>query len=252
MGWFTHQSKNWELKVGWLSYLAILFPFVLPPLAMLYMGVVGKIKNLIIASILWSGLYVGGYFLYLFYKDSGRVDVLLFAILLSGALVIAMYLKEFLRRVHLKSIIKIRWNTEYDYLDFMRRKKISEVLSVSDFIEHLVVWQQEIRQQEVRGSIASMIQLTKSITKDNKHISELFIERHAYSIENMLQQYHQIELSKLDNDIIRLAESKIRTTLLSVISAFENELSNKTRFNHLTIDVDSEVYIQDLKNRGLL
>ncbi|WP_121967493.1 hypothetical protein [Myroides sp. N17-2] len=252
MGWFTTQSKQWELKIGWISYLAILFPFFFPPLAMLYMGILGKIRNLILASFLWGGLYTLGYILYRLYADVQYVDVLLFCILLSGALVVAMYLKAFLRRVHLRSIINIKWNIEYDYVDFMRRKKISEVLSVSDFIDHLTQWQLQILNAEVRGSIASMIQLTKSITMNNQHRSDLFIERHAYSIENMLQQYHQIELSKLNNEVMKSAEYKIRTTLLAATTAFENELNNKDKYNHLTIEVDSEVYIQDLKNRGLL
>lgn len=252
MGWFTTKSKQWEVKVGWISYLAILFPILFPPLAMLYMGIVGKIRNLILASLLWGGLYALGYFLYTLYGDVQNLNILLFCILLSGALVVAMYLKVFLRRVHLRTIIDLKWNIEYDYVDFMRRKKISEVLSVSDFIDHLTQWQSRILNAEVRGSIASMVQLTKSITMNNQHMSDLFIERHAYSIENMLQQYHQIELSKLNNDVMKSAEYKIRTTLLAATTAFENELNNKNKYTHLTIEVDAEVYIQDLKNRGLL
>lgn len=252
MGWFTSKSNQWELKVGWLSCLAILFPLFFPPLAMLYMGIRGKIKNLILASILWGGLYIGGYFIYAMYKDIDKIEILLFSIVFTGALVVAMYLKEFFRRVHLRTIMDISWSAEYDYVDFMRRKKISEVLSVSDFIDSLMMWQKQISNTEISGSITSMIQLTKSITTNNKHISDLFIERHAYSIENILQQYYQIELSRLDNKMIKSAEYKIRMTLLAATKAFENELTNKNKYNHLAIEIDSEVYLQDLKNRGLL
>jgi len=252
MGWFTNNSKQWELRVGWICFLAIVFPFVFPPIAMLYMGIRSKIRSLIYASILWTSLYLIGYGSYFMFGDTSKVEISIFIILLSGALVVAFYLKEYLRRVHLGSIIKIKWNTSYDYIDFMRRKEISEVLSVSDFINHLMQWQQQIKNDEVRGSIFTMIHLTKSMTVDNKHHIDLFIERHAYSIENMLQQYYQIELSKLNNEVIKSAEQKIRTTLLVAIEAFENELNKKVQYQHLAIEVDSEVYIQDLKNKGLL
>lgn len=252
MGWFTYNSKQWELRVGWICFLSILFPFFFPPFAMLYMGIRGKIRSLIYASILWGFLYGLGYQSYLLLGATLEVELGIFMILLTAALVVAIYLKDFMRRVHLSNIIKVAWNVPYDYLDFMRRKEISEILSVSDFINHLMLWQQRIKNSEIRGCIVTMIQLTKLITSGSQHRTDLFIERHAYSVENMLQQYYQIELSKLDNEVIHSAEYKLRTTLLTATKAFENELNSENYYNYLGIEVDSELYIQDLKNKGLL
>lgn len=252
MGWFTKKSKQWEVQVGWLSFLAILIPFVFPPFAMLYMGIRAKIKSLIYASVLWGGLYFIGYVGYMQFAVALNVQISIFCIVLSGALVVAIYMREFFRRVHLKTIINLQWNTVYDYFDFMRRKEISEVLSVGVFIDHLQKWKQQINNNEIRGCIVTMIELTKSISSNSKHQTELFIERHAYSVENILQQYYQIELSKLSNDVIHSAEYKLRMTIVAATKAFENEINTKDYYNHLAIEVDSEMYIQDLKNKRLL
>lgn len=252
MGWFTGKSKQWEIKVGSVCFLAILFPFLFPPIAMVYMGIRGKLKILLYGSIAWTFLFGIGYYKYFFYSESKELDFTLFGILFSGVVVIAIYLQTFLRRVHLASIINVDWNDTYDYTDFIRREEIDEVLSVDDFIRQLLLWQQRIKHAEVRGSIFSMIELTKSITEKKGHISELFIVRHAYSIENILLQYYQIELSKLNNATVEEAKEKIRSTLLIAIKAFENELRQKDKKTHLDIEVDVETYIQDLKNKRLL
>ncbi|MEC4117827.1 hypothetical protein [Myroides phaeus] len=252
MGVFTEKSKNWEVKTGWLSILAIAFPFILPPGAMFYMAIVGRIRNLIYGGLVWSALYVSVYFMYLTFGELFLVKVISFLVMLSGAVVVGMHYKSFLQRVDLRSIINVRWGVEYDYVEFMRRKRISEVLSVSDFVISLDRWKNVLTNDEVKGNIALMISMTKSITKNNKNISNLFLERHAYSIENILQQYHQLELSKLDNDTVKQAELKLRSTIAQATKAFENELMNQMKFQNIEMESESEVYVQDLKNRGLL
>ncbi|MDR0228625.1 MAG: hypothetical protein LBI72_06130 [Flavobacteriaceae bacterium] len=252
MGWFTSKSKQWEIKVGSICYFAILFPFLFPPIAMVYMGIRGRLKSLLYGSIVWTFLFVIGYYKYFFANEERELDFTLFTILFSGAVVVAIYLQTFLRRVHLASIVNVDWNDKYNYIDFIRREEVNEVLSVDDFINQLLLWQQKIKHTVVRGNIFSMIELTKSITEKKGHISELFIVRHAYSIENILLQYYQIELSKLNNATVEEAKEKIRSTLLLAIKAFENELRQKDKKTHLDIEVDVETYIQDLKNKRLL
>lgn len=252
MGVFTEKTKNWEFKTGWLSILAIFFPFALPPVAMFYMAIVGRIRNLLYGGLVWSALYASAYFLYITFGELAWVKFITFLIVLSGAVVVGMHYKSFLQRVHLRSIINVKWAIEYDYVDFMRRKRISEVLSVSDFIVSLERWQNLVSNDEVKGNVAIMINLTKSITKNDKNISNLFLERHAYSIENILQQYHQLELSKLDNETVKQAEVKLRSTIGQATKAFENELMNQMKFQNIEMEAESEVYIQDLKSRGLL
>ncbi|WP_010254197.1 hypothetical protein [Myroides injenensis] len=252
IGWFTNKDKKWEFNNSWLVLLGIFFPFVFPPFAMLYMGILGKIRSLLYGSFLWMILYIGVYLSYFSFGDTNWVRLYAFFTFMGGAVIIAMHLQNFLRRLHLRGIINLKWAVEYDYVDFIRRKGISEILSVSDFIVEMERWQSKIINAEVKGNIATMIQLTKSITKDNQYISNLFLERHAYSIENILNQYYQVELSRIDNEIIHKAEDKLRKTISNATKAFEKELMNQMKFQNLEVDAETEVYIQDLENRGLL
>ncbi|MTG98024.1 hypothetical protein NWE55_03285 [Myroides albus] len=253
MGWFTKKENSWEIKHSWLAILSLFFPFVFPPLGMLYMGIVGKIRSLLYGSFLWMALYTGVYFFYFFIGNTTFFKLLSFCVFLGGAVVVSMYLRVFLQRLHLRYIINLEWSKKYDYKDFIRRKNISEILSVSTFIDSLTKWQTVVKNAEVRGYIAKMILLVKKITSQNdQFVSELFLERHAYSIENILQQYYQIELSKIENDVIKEAEEKLRFTIGQASQAFENELTGKMKFQNMSIEAESSAYLEDMKTRGLL
>lgn len=256
MGWFTQRTTKWELQQSWLCILAVVFPIGIPFLAMVYMGFKAKIKTLLPSSILYLIMLSLLGLKFFFQGFSGIFDlvsiILWIGILLSGPVVISMYLQDFLQRVDLKSIIRLQWSQTYDYVDFMRRNQISKVLSVSSFVDSLEKWQQSIENKQIQGNIADMIALTKEITNNNKHISELFIERHAYSIENILEQYSQVERSKIDNEIIQKAELKLKETLALAVTAFKEELSSQRNFRNMDIEVDTQIYLQDLKNKGIL
>ncbi|MHC5310136.1 hypothetical protein ACYSNM_08710 [Myroides sp. LJL116] len=256
MGWFTKRTTKWELQQSWLCILAVVFPIGIPFIAMLYMGFKAKIKTLLPSSLLYlvivSLLAVKVFFQGLSSMFDVVSIVLWIGVLLTGPVVISMYLQSFLQRVDLKSIIRLQWSQSYDYVDFMRRNQISKVLSVSSFVDSLQNWQQIIENKQVQGNISDMIALTKEITNNNKHISDLFIERHAYSIENILEQYSQVERSKINNEIIAQAESKLKETLALAVIAFKEELSNQRNFRNMDIEVDAQIYLQDLKNKGIL
>ncbi len=256
MGWFTNKTTKWELQQSWLSIFAIVFPFGIPFFAMLYMGFRAKIKALLGGSLLYGivfSLWVGN----MIFNSSQSLFSFLnisLAILcfLSGPVLLSVYLQRFLRRVDLKGFIVLKWSLSYDYVDFMRRNSISNVLSVSSFVDSLNRWKLLIENNQVKADLDSMIHLTTEITGSNKHISELFIERHAFSIENILQQYSQVERSKIDNAVMREAELKLRQTLSLAVKAFKEELSNQRNFRNLDIEIEADVYLQDLKNKRIL
>ncbi|MEC4114578.1 hypothetical protein [Myroides pelagicus] len=253
MGWFTIKDRNWEIKSSWLILLGLFFPFVIPPIAMLHMGILGKIRSLLYGSFLWLALYIGVYSYYIIAGDDSIFKLLSFTVFLCAAVITAMYFRLYLQRLHLRSIINLRWDTSYDYKDFIRRKEISEILSISDFIVSLNKWKGLVKNNEIKGYIAKMIYITKEISnKNNQFVSELFLERHAFSIENILQQYYQIEISKLDNVVMNKAEEKLRFTLKQASTAFENELLEKVKYSKMQIEAESTAYLEDMKSRGLL
>ncbi|MHC5202924.1 hypothetical protein [Myroides sp. LJL119] len=256
MGWFTKQTTKWELKQSWLSILGICIPIGIPFISMIYMGIRAKIKPLLYAGFLYAVVFSIIVLMYIFIwiglpNNLGLILVLILNYLL-GPIVISIYLQRFLTRVDLSSIIHLKWSEQYDYIDFMRRKEISEVLSVASFVTSLQNWQEIINNQQVKKCIENMIGLTKEITHNNKHVSNLFIERHAYSIENILQQYMQIERAKIKNQIMVTAEEKLRNTIILASKAFEEELKNQRNFRNFEIQVQADTYMNDLKNKGLL
>lgn len=256
MGWFTHRSTKWEFTQSWLSALGIFIPLGVPFLAMFYMGCKAKIKALLYASFLYAAVFGTLVFLMFFNSFFTLSKTLLIFMLivnyLLGPVIIGVYLQRFLRRTDLSSIINLQWSVQYDYIDFMRRKQISEVLSVGSFVTSLENWQKVISNSQVKQDIAKMIGLTKEITHNNKHISNIFIERHAYSIENILQQYMQVERAKIKNQVMLDAEVKLRNTISLAVKAFEEELKNQRDFRNMDIEVEADIYIKDLRSKGLL
>ncbi|MDR0228623.1 MAG: hypothetical protein LBI72_06120 [Flavobacteriaceae bacterium] len=263
MGWFTEKPISWELKKGWVILFCIVFP-VFTFIGIWYMGTYAKIgkmkRGLISVGIFFVLVFL--YMCFIAYVWKGPVNGYLHIsdfigmVLVSSFLVYSMTLitantKEFLERIHLSEFIELDW-VEYDYLVFLRSMKVSKVQTIPDFVEELKSWDHLIEDEQVSSQVVNLIELLNQVDKLKKGQTELFMERHVYSLTSLLRQFHEVELSKLNYTVISRVKDKLRSTFDIAIDAIKQEILDDLKQQNKFVEVEADVYIQSLYNEGLL
>ncbi|MDR2223075.1 MAG: hypothetical protein LBE34_10100 [Flavobacteriaceae bacterium] len=263
MGWLTEKPISWELKKGWIILLCVVFP-VLTFIGIWYMGTRAKMSKMM-RGLISVGIFFAFDFLYMCFiayvwKRSGNsylhLSDAIGMILVGSFMVYSMVLvtantKEFLERVHLSEFMDLEWK-EYDYLALIRSMKVRKVQTLADFIVELESWDKLIVDQQVSDQIVSLIILLGKVDKIKKGQTELFMERHVFSLTSLLRQFHEVELSKLNYTAIIEIKEKLRSTLDIAIAAIKQEILDDLKQQNKFVEVEADVYIQSLYNEGLL
>lgn len=127
-----------------------------------------------------------------------------------------------------------------------------EILERKTLAAELSYWLKLIKKQEVKQRLEKMIQIANTIQDKDPEQSHTFFVRHADALVKMLNQYFVLENSGLDTVETIEAIQKIEEALGLAHVAFEQELNNIFKLDMMNVEAESEVYMQNLRNRGLL
>ena len=263
MGWLTEKPVLWEIRKGSVLLGCLLFPIFLV-LGIWYMGKQAKMTKMMRG--LWG---VGVLFvlnvlnvivLWITIKTSFTINdtlhmivsMLLFgSFLFYAVILLSANTREFLEREHLKEFMELDWE-EYDYLALVRNKQIREVKTIPSFVEELKRWDEAILDEKVSTQIVDLIALMTKVNSLKEGQTELFIERHVFSLTSLLRQFHQVELSKLEGNSIHRVKEKLRQTLDIALSAIRQEILVELRHQNRAAEVEADIYLTSLRNEGLL
>lgn len=263
MGWFTHESKGWEIKnalvlLGVVGVTSILSLGVLTPLAIHIFGSIVQMtrwtkQSLYIALFYFLFLLVA---LFILLANQEASYVILFSIVsfYVYTLFMSLHLGEYLQRLDLKKYMNLQNNHSYSYAVTYKQVHPTVELKSSKalFNEALEEYKNKINKLSIKQDISELQRLASLILQDDSRESELFFARHNSAILNILQQYVELDQSYLKNiDNLELSE-KLETVISKAKTAFEQELSQMIQREVLQVDAESEVYISLLKAKGLL
>jgi len=262
MGWFTVKSNSWELKKGWIVVLSVICP-LFTIFSLIYMVVVTKfvkiLRGIISIVVLASLLLLYTYLLSVFnlkdYHHFWVFDligiILMCSLLCYPSILMAANTREFMQRLHLQELFELK-KVDYDYYHIIQELRVKNMNSMVDFVKELEYWDNLIVEELVSSQIVELITLMKKIDELKGGKTQLFLEQHSYSLIHLLKQFHQIELSKLSSVKISDMKRKLEDTLFIAIKAIRQEVINEIKLQNISVEVDADLYVENLKREGLI
>jgi hypothetical protein len=116
----------------------------------------------------------------------------------------------------------------------------------------LKYWKNTVANTKIKTDLRRMIRIADIIQEKCDTAGDVFFMRHADTLAKLLKQYCVLENSGLNSPEIQDSMLRIRETIATTRNAFEQELINNFKSDLLEIEAESEAYIQQLQNRGLI
>lgn len=257
MGWVTKKNKVWEVKqISWqiLSVLMIIpLPIHLFPIAMIVQGRKAKIKS-------WYGL--GIFFMLLemvifrlFVQAFGELSttMLLLSIgsltsYLIGNSILIKNIKPYLKRLELSEVHDLNW---IGSIGKLQKWEQTALHSPQVFLTQLLNYRAKIQNLNVRKDIDKIIHLFRLLDEKDQMQAEKFVVRHN-TVLKILGQYSELTQSKLENEVTNTSKKELEYVLQTAVVAIETEVTNQFKIEILDVNADTDVYIQQLKNRNLI
>ncbi len=128
----------------------------------------------------------------------------------------------------------------------------SIALEYKSLSAELKQWKNAVTNTKIKSDLNRMIKIASIIQEKDQTAGEIFFMRHAETLTKLLKQYCIWENSGLNSLEIQDSMQRIQETIAITRSAFEQELINNFKSDLLDVEAESEAYIQQLQNRGLI
>ncbi|MVX35918.1 hypothetical protein [Myroides sp. LoEW2-1] len=263
MGWFTKRSKSWEVKntvlllgvVGSVSFISF---GVLTPIAIAIFGNIVNVNRWFWKSCMIALVYLFFLILALFFLVADVSSTYVLAVNFLSFYIYVVYMSldlgEYLQRLDLQNYITLEKNKDYNYDAVISQfNQVQEDISPKDrFIAKLTFWRDQISNAKVVENVSELIRLTEIIIAKDESRADLFFVRHGSTIENVLQQYVELDQTYIANASVISTKENLEHVIAQSKVVFENELSNMIETEALQVDGEASVYISVLKGRGIL
>ena len=127
-----------------------------------------------------------------------------------------------------------------------------EILERKTVAAELAYWNKLIRNTGVKDNLSKMERIAFIVQEKDPSMSETFFLRHAETLSKLLEQYCLLENSGLDTEETAMSMQKIEDAILSASGAFEQELNAIFKTEMMSVDAQSEVYLENLRNKGFI
>lgn len=127
-----------------------------------------------------------------------------------------------------------------------------EILERKTVAAELAYWNKLIRNTGVKDNLSKMERIAFIVQEKDPSMSETFFLRHAETLSKLLEQYCLLENSGLDTEETAMSMQKIEDAILSASGAFEQELNTIFKTEMMSVDAQSEVYLENLRNKGFI
>lgn len=256
MGWATKNTKRWELSQLKWTFMSVLLVFIpIHPFVMMRQASKSKVRSWFMLS--WILLAVQVALFYSFYLFVGTLSQGLFLTIggfvtsyIIGNGILLSQSKAYLKRLEMAEVRELSWiNT----LDDQRRMALlqSEMETPQSFVDKLMYYKREINNVNIQQYLDKIIRLFHLIEKRDLMEAERFLVRHG-TIVNVVREYSDLDSTKLNNSVTMESKRKLENVLAQAAKAIELDVTNLIKNRLLDVSVESDVYLQTLKNKNLL
>lgn len=256
MGWATKNSRRWELsKLKW-TFLSILI--VAPPIhpfVMMAQASKSKVRSWFMLS--WVLLAVQVALFYSFFLFVGTISQGLFltiggfisTYILGNGLLLGQS-KSYLKRLEQGEVRELTW---IGSIADQRRLALiqAEMETPQSFVNKLVFYKREISYVPIQQNLDKIIRLFHLLEKRDSKEADKFLVRHG-TVVNVAREYYDLESTKLYNAVTLESKKKLEDVLAQATNAIELDVSNLIKNRLLDVSVESDVYLQTLRNKNLL
>lgn len=256
MGWVTKNSRRWELsQLRWTFASIFLVPVPIHPLVMMYQSSKSKVRSWFVLS--WLLLAVQVALFYSFFVFVGAASQGLFLTIMGfvGSYILGNGLllgqsRSYLRRLEQGEIRELSWIGSIK--DQKRLAMIqAEMESPQTFVNKLMYYRKEINQVTIQQDLDKIARLFMLLEKRDIMEAEKFLVRHG-TVVNVAREYYDLESTGLNNAITVESKRKLERVLAQATEAIELDVTTLIKNRLLDVSVESDVYIQSLKNKNLL
>ena len=268
MGLALIKNTWWKVSQLRWTFLSILLIVPLPihihPFVMMYQGAKAKVRNWYILAwaflFLELGILVS--FIYLFGKFESSItggSTFLIAICLAAVSILSYIIgngmllnqsKDFIKRLELAKVRPLTWINSMDNLE-QQQAEIVQVETADSFVAKLLSFRKEIKNKTIQVHTDKIIRLFQLLESKDRRESEKFLVRHG-TVVNVLREYDVLEKTQLHNSVTIESKNKLEEVLLQASTAIEADVTNIIKARLLDVSVESDVYLQTLRNRDLL
>lgn len=256
MGWATKNTKRWELSQLKWTFMSVLLVFIpIHPFVMMRQASKSKVRSWFMLS--WILLAVQVALFYSFYLFVGTLSQGLFLTIggfvtsyIIGNGILLSQSKAYLKRLEMAEVRELSWiNT----LDDQRRMALlqAEMETPQSFVDKLMYYKREINNVNIQQYLDKIIRLFHLIEKRDIMEAERFLVRHG-TIVNVVREYSDLDSTKLNNSVTMESKRKLENVLAQAAKAIELDVTNLIKNRLLDVSVESDVYLQTLKNKNLL
>lgn len=127
-----------------------------------------------------------------------------------------------------------------------------EILERKTLAAELAYWGKLIQHAGIKANLAKMEKIAIIIKEKDPSEEETFSIRHIDTLSKLLGQYCVFENSGLDTEETKTSMQRIEEAIVKAEGAFEQELNAIFKTDMMSVDAESEVYLDSLRNKGLI
>ncbi|PXV67369.1 PH (Pleckstrin Homology) domain-containing protein [Dysgonomonas alginatilytica] len=127
-----------------------------------------------------------------------------------------------------------------------------EILERKTLAAELAYWNKLIKNAEIKMSLSKMERVAFIIQEKDSSTEETFFLRHTETLSKLLSQYCLLENSGLETEETKTSMQRIEEAIRTAGSAFEQELNTIFKTEMMSVDAESEVYLDNLRNKGFI
>lgn len=256
MGWATKNTKRWELSQLKWTFMSVIMVFLpIHPFVMMGQASKSKVRSWFVLS--WILLAVQVALFYSFFIFVGTLSQGLFLTLggfvtsyIVGNGILLSQSKPYLKRLELGQVRELSWITT---LDDQRRLALAqaEVETPQSFVTKLMYYKREINNVNMQQYLERIIRLFHILEQRDIMEAERFLVRHG-TVVNVVREYSDLDSTKLNNSVTIESKRKLESVLAQAANAIELDVTTLIKNRLLDVSVESDVYLQTLKNKNLL
>lgn len=256
MGWVTKNTKLWEFKqLRWTFLSILLVPFPVHPFAMMLQAYKSKVRSWFFLSFVLMTIQAALFYSLFFFMGTSGQGIFMTVLGFSGAYILGNGLllgqaKSYLARLEQKQFRELAWiNSIAD----QRRLALTrlEIETPHSFMNKLIYYKKEIKNRWVQHYTEETIRLFNVFQEKDNMEAEKFIARHG-TVIHILREYYGLERAELNSHMTSESKNKLESVLSQAVEAMEVDISMLIKNKFLDISVESDVYLQILKNKNLL
>lgn len=127
-----------------------------------------------------------------------------------------------------------------------------EILERKTLAAELAYWNKLIKNADMKANLSKMEKIALIIKEKDPSIEESFSIRHTDTLSKLFGQYCILENSGLDTEETKNSMLRIEEAISAAGNAFEQELNAIFKTEMMTVDAESEVYLDNLRNKGFI